>query len=114
MIELVIVNEAEKEVHVWVDALDGPPGAGSWLIGDARSVGGGGKNTMKVSCFAIENVVDEAREVMAEMIAETLMFQPDEMKMMIDVLEVLKDGTVQRKMEEEAPYYFVHAYEGEG
>jgi uncharacterized protein (DUF1778 family) len=113
MIELVCVNEAETEVHVWVDALDGPPGVGSWLIGDARTANTSGKNTMKVSCFAVENVAPEAREVMADMIAETLMLQPDEVKMMIDVLEVLKDGTVARKMEEEAKYYFVHAYEGE-
>ena len=68
---------------------------------------------MKVATFAVENVTDEARLAMAEMVAESIMLQPDEVGMMIDVLEVLKDGTVARKMEESAPYYFVHAYEGE-
>ena len=113
MIELVVVNEAERELHVYVEALDGPPGVGSWLIGDPRSMKSGGMNTMKVATFAVENVTDEARLAMAEMVAESIMLQPDEVGMMIDVLEVLKDGTVARKMEESAPYYFVHAYEGE-
>jgi hypothetical protein len=113
MIELVCVNEAEKELHILIDALDGPPGVGSWLIGDPRSMKGGGMNTMKVASFAVENVTDEARAAMADLLAEQLQLQPDEIPMMIDVLEVLKDGTVARKMEEDAPYYFVHAYEGE-
>ena len=112
MIEVVCVNQAEHEVHFLVDSL-GYPGISTWLLGRQGQIGAGGLGTLAVEPRLVTDTTSDAFSAMCELVAEKLQVDRDEVGMVIDLMEVLKDGTCARRMQENQPYYFVHAYEGE-
>ena len=105
MIEVVIVNEAETEVHFDVDLTVSEKGV-AWQV--RRQ---GSSTVMGVLHDHVKRMTNS--KGFGAVLARKLGVHDEERPHVIDLCEVMKDGTLYRKIQNGDRYFFVHAYGGE-